>query len=69
VGESDPVMKNKSQDQILKDHGYFAYACGGGKYSLHAFNEDTPASHRGTFRTKREAIAFALKLPKICRII
>jgi hypothetical protein len=57
-------MKKKSQDRILSEHGYFTYPCSSWQFSLHALWQDAPASHRGTFRTKREAVAFALALPR-----
>jgi hypothetical protein len=57
-------MKKKSQNRILSEHGYFTYPCSTWQFSLHALWQDAPASHRGTFRTKREAVAFALALPK-----
>jgi hypothetical protein len=60
------AMKTKSQDQMLRDHGYYAYACSaGGKYALHAVGQESPASYRGTFKTKKAAIEAAMKLPKI----
>ena len=59
-------MKKKSQDQILRDHGYYAYACGrGGQYALHAVGQESPLSYRGTFKTKTAAIIAAMKLPEI----
>lgn len=60
-------MKSKtSQDAILRNHGYFTYACNrGGQFALHACGQVSGESHRGTFKTKREAMAAALQMPKI----
>ena len=59
-------MKKQSQDSKLQEHGYYAYACGrNGQYALHVCSEESPKSYRGTFKTKKAAIEFAYKLPKI----
>ena len=59
-------MKTKSKDAIIREHGYYAYACGrGGQYALHAVGQECPASYCGTFKTKTAAIEAAMKLPKM----
>jgi hypothetical protein len=58
-------MKKISKDKQLLEHGYIAYACGRNQYSLHQLCQPSPQSYRGTFKTKREAIAQAFNLPKI----
>jgi hypothetical protein len=54
--------KKVSVDNLLFDHGYFAYAAGrGGQYSLHRI---CGGGHVGTFPTKKAAASHAMSLPK-----